>query len=71
MEDETNWLYAIKHPDGAVSLYVDEDWAVERGVNPAHLVRVEIPGELYRRGTVQQLREYVATYLEAQATGSA
>lgn len=70
MEHDGNWLYAMRHPDGAVSLYVDEAWAIERGVNPDLLVRIEIPGELYRTGTVQQVREYVATYLEGQATGS-
>lgn len=66
MEDDTDVLYAIRHPDGAVSLYVDEAWAAERGVDPSLLVRVKIPGELYRTGTVQQLREYVATLLETQ-----
>jgi hypothetical protein len=34
-------------------------------------VKVEIPKELYISGTVQQIREYVATYLEALETGSA
>jgi hypothetical protein len=71
MGDDIDILYALRHPDGAVSLYVDEAWAAERGVDPARLVRVEIPGELYRTGTVQELREYVATLLEARAEGSA
>jgi hypothetical protein len=70
MED-SHALYAIRHADGSVSLYVDEAYAIERGVDPARLARVEIPRELYMAGTVQQIREYVATYLEAQATGSA
>jgi hypothetical protein len=48
-----------------VTLYVDEDWAVERGVDPSQLVKIEIPRELYANGTVQQLREYAANYLEA------
>ena len=69
--DESNALYAIRHKDGAVSLYVDEAYAIERGVDPAQLVRVEIPRELFISGTVQQIREYVATHLEAQAGGSA
>ena len=64
MDKEKNILYAMRHPDGAVSLYVDEDWASERGVDPSKLVTVEIPSDLYATGTVQQLREYVATYLE-------
>ena len=64
MDQEKNILYALRHQDGAVSLYVDEDWATERGVDPSQLVTVEIPRDLYATGTVQQLREYVATYLE-------
>ncbi len=64
-------LYAIRFPDGSVSLYIDEEYAMERGVNPATLTRVEIPRELFSTGTVQDIREYVATYLEAQQTGTA
>ena len=63
---EKDILFAFRHKDGAVSLYADEDWAVERGVDPGQLVMVEIPRELYASGTVQELREYVATYLESQ-----
>lgn len=70
MEEESNALCAIRHKDGSVSLYVDEAYAIERGVDPAQLVRVEIPRELYATGTVQQIREYVATYLESRAEGS-
>lgn len=69
--DEPNYLYAVRYSDGSVSLYVDEAYAIERGVDPAQLTRVEIPRELFVSGTVQQIREYVATYLEAQSTGSA
>jgi len=68
---DNNALYAIRHTDGSVSLYIDEDYAMERGVNPATLTRVEIPRELFVSGTVQQVREYVATYLETQRTGTA
>ncbi len=68
---ENDALYAIRHPHGSVSLYIDEDYEMERGVNPATLTRVEIPRELYASGTIQQIREYVATYLEAQQTGTA
>ena len=64
-------LYCIRHPDGSVSLYIDEEYAAERGVDPSSLTRVEIPRELYSTGTVQQIREYVAVYLEAQRTGTA
>jgi hypothetical protein len=70
MEDSTA-LCAVRHPDGSVSLYVDEAYAVERGANPAKLVRIDIPRDLYANGTVQQIREYVATYLESQAEGLA
>ena len=63
---EKDILFAFRHKDGAVSLYADEDWAMERGVDPKDLVMVEIPRELFSSGTVQELREYVATYLESQ-----
>jgi hypothetical protein len=69
--EETHALYAIRYADGSVSLYVDEAYAMERGVDPARLSRVEIPRDLYVTGTVQQIREYVATYLESHAAGSA
>ena len=69
MDDSTE-LCAIRYPDGSVSLYVDEEYAVERGVDPAQLVRITIPRELYISGTVQQIREYVATYLEARQAGT-
>lgn len=66
-----NALYAIRFPDGSVSLYIDEEYAMERGVNPATLTRVEIPRELFSTGTIQDIREYVANYLEAQQSGTA
>ncbi len=65
MEEEENILFVRREPDGAVTLYVDEDWAVERGANVDELVKVPVPRELYASGTVQQLREYAATYLES------
>ena len=68
---DNNALYAIRHADGSVSLYIDEDYALERGVDPTTLTRIEIPRELFVSGTVQQVREYVATYLETQQTGTA
>jgi hypothetical protein len=64
MESE-NILFVRREKDGAVTLFVDEDWAAERGVDPSQLVKVEIPRELYANGTVQQLREYAAQYLES------
>jgi hypothetical protein len=70
-DTDNDALYAIRHADGSVSLYIDEEYAAERGVDPATLTRVEIPHELFSSGTVQQVREYVALYLEAQKTGTA
>jgi hypothetical protein len=68
---DNNAVYAIRFPDGSVSLYIDEEYAVERGVDPAKLVRVEIPRELFVSGTIQQIREYVAVYLETSHQGTA
>ncbi len=65
MDTESNILFVRREKDGAVTLYVDEEWAAERGVDPSELVQIEIPRELYASGTVQQLREYAATYLES------
>ncbi|HET9962671.1 MAG TPA: hypothetical protein VFQ34_10075 [Nitrospiraceae bacterium] len=68
---DTNALYAIRFADGSVSLYIDEEYAIERGVDPAKLVRVEIPRELFISGTIEQVREYVAVYLENSPQGTA
>ncbi len=64
MDEDKNILFVRREKDGAVTLYVDEDWAAERGVDPSELVQVEIPRELYSSGSVQELREFAATYLE-------
>ena len=61
---DTTALYAFRFPDGSVSLYIDEQYAQGRGLDPSKLVRVEIPRELFIHGTVQEVREYVAMYLE-------
>ena len=68
---DNNALYAIRFPDGSVSLYIDEDYAIDRGVDPATLTRVEIPRELFASGTIQEIREYVAVYLESHHSGTA
>ena len=65
MEEEQDILYVRREKDGAVTLYVDEDWAVERGADLSQLVKIKVPRELYASGTVQELREYAATYLES------
>jgi hypothetical protein len=68
--EQKNYLFAIRHRDGGVTLYIDEAYAQERGADLSKLVKVEIPKELYTSGTVQQVREYVATYLETRDAGS-
>ncbi|MBS0169929.1 MAG: hypothetical protein JSR62_06200 [Nitrospira sp.] len=68
---ENNAVYAIRHPDGSVTLYIDEEYATDRGVDPAKLMRVEIPRELFVSGSIQQIREYVAVYLENSHQGTA
>ncbi|MEK7761879.1 MAG: hypothetical protein AAB433_09880 [Nitrospirota bacterium] len=68
---DNNALYAVRFPDGSVSLYIDEDYAIERGVDPATLTRVEIPRDLFVSGTIQEIREYVAVYLESHQSGTA
>jgi hypothetical protein len=68
---ENNAVYAIRHPDGSVTLYIDEEYAIDRGVDPAKLVRVEIPREMFVSGSIQQIREYVAVYLENSHQGTA
>ena len=69
---DTTALYALRFPDGSVSLYIDELYAQERGIDPSRLVRVEIPREMFVSGSVQDIREYVALRLEEQQrTGTA
>jgi hypothetical protein len=69
---DTTALYALRFPDGSVSLYVDEQYAQDRGIDPSRLVRVEIPREMFITGTIQEIREYVALQLELQQqTGTA
>ena len=69
--DDNNALYATRFPDGSVSLYIDENYAIERGVDPATLTRIEIPRNLFVSGTIQEIREYVALYLESHHSGTA
>ncbi|MGC4098588.1 MAG: hypothetical protein QM706_15860 [Nitrospira sp.] len=61
---DTTALYALRFPDGSVSLYIDELYAQERGIDPSRLVRVEIPREMFVNGSIQDIREYVALRLE-------
>ena len=66
-EQEKDILFATRDKDGAVTLYADEEWALERGADPSQLHMVEIPRALYSNGTIQAVREYVASYLENQS----
>lgn len=70
---DTTSLYALRFADGSISLYVDEEYARERGIDPSQLVRVEIPREMLISGTIQEIREYVALYCETHQaqTGNA
>ncbi len=63
-DQEKDILFVYRHPDGAVTLYSDTEWAVERGMKPEDLYEVAIPRTLYAEGTIQDVREYVARYLE-------
>lgn len=63
---DTTALYALRFPDGSVSLYIDELYAQDRGIDPSRLVRVEIPREMFVNGSIQDIREYVALRLEQQ-----
>ena len=65
MDEDKNILYAFRDQQGDLRLYIDEDWASERGIDPSHLIPVEIPREIFASGTRQELLEYVATYLES------
>lgn len=67
---DNNALYAIRFPDGSLSLYIDEDYALERWVDPATLTRVEIPRDMFVNGSIQEIREYVALYLESHHAGT-
>ncbi|MBX3307735.1 MAG: hypothetical protein KF751_16965 [Nitrospira sp.] len=61
---DTTSLYALRFPDGSVSLYIDEQYARDKGIDPSRLVQVEIPREMFISGTIQDVREYVARQLE-------
>ena len=64
IEEETDILFATRDKDGGVTLYIDEDWAAERGADPSKLITVQIPKKLYAEGSIQDVREFVANYLE-------
>jgi hypothetical protein len=65
--DDTTEVCAIRNADGTVRLCVDEAYALESGVDPARLIKVQVPRDLVAKGSVTQIGEYIATYLESQA----
>jgi hypothetical protein len=64
--DETTEVCAIRNPDGTVRLCVDEAYALDSGVDPARLVKVHVPRDIVANGSVTQIGEYIASYLESQ-----
>lgn len=67
MEEETTTeVCAIRNPDGTIRLCVDEAYALETGVDPSRLIKVQVPKEIVAKGSVTQIGEYIATYLETQ-----
>lgn len=65
--EETTEVCAIRNPDGTVRLCVDEAYALESGVDPARLIKVHVPRDIVANGSVTQIGEYIANYLESQA----
>ena len=66
MTEEITEVYAIRNPDGTLRLCVDEAYALESGVDPSRLIKVPVPRDIVAKGSVTQIGEYIATYLEAQ-----
>lgn len=61
---ESTQLYVLKRPDGTFKIYVDPDYAKERGVPPDQLVCVEVPNTIYATGTIDDVSTYIAQQLE-------
>ncbi len=61
-------LYVLKRPDGSFKLYVDPDYAKERGVSPDQLICVEVPNTIYATGSVDDVSTYIAQQLEQRTT---
>ena len=68
--EETTEVCAIRNPDGTVRLCVDEAYALDSGVDPSRLIKVQVPRDIVANGSVTQIGEYIATYLESQAQSS-
>lgn len=63
---DNNSVCALRYPDGSIKWYIDEETALERGADPSRLVTVEIPRDLWKKGTIQEIGEYVASMLETR-----
>jgi hypothetical protein len=63
---ENTSVCALRHADGSIKWFIDEETAIERGADPSHLVTVEIPQDLWQTGSIQEIGEYVASLLEAK-----
>ena len=61
---ESTQLYVLRRPDGTFKIYVDPDYAKERGVPLDQLVCVEVPNTIYATGTVDDVSTYIAQQLE-------
>jgi len=65
--EETTQVCAIRNPDGTLRLCVDEEYALESGIDPSLLIKVQVPRDIIAKGSVTQIGEYIATYLETQS----
>ncbi len=64
MSDNTS-VCALRFPDGSIKWYVDEETAIERGVDASKLITIEVPRDLWKSGSIQEVGEYVAAHLES------
>lgn len=65
---ESTQLYVLKRPDGTFKIYVDPDYAKERGVPADQLVCVEVPNTIYASGSIDDVSTYIAQQLEERGS---
>lgn len=65
---ESTQLYVLKRPDGTFKIYVDPDYAKDRGVSPDQLVCVEVPNTIYASGSIDDVSTYIAQQLEQRTS---
>jgi hypothetical protein len=65
-EEGTTEVCAIRNADGTFRFCVDEEYAIEAGIDPSLVFKIPVPKDLIATGSVTQIGEYIATYLEAQ-----